>query len=164
MADGEADGDALGLVSASANAGAVRDKVNKVAEVTNTDRLMVFFDSGTVEKLQGRGREVLPPPGEVCAPSTPRRRVAVGDGDTEPMKLSRPISWFLLAFGVWSWVIWVTFIKNLYKDGSGLAFDDAGDPTAYFWVHLTLAVVSFVLGTVVGVIGLRGVRAARRTS
>ncbi|MEV7673252.1 MULTISPECIES: SCO4848 family membrane protein [unclassified Streptomyces] len=75
------------------------------------------------------------------------------------MKLSRRASWFLLAFGVWSWVIWVTFAKNLWKDGSGLAFDDAGDPTAYFWVHLALAVTSFVLGTAVGVIGLRGVRA-----
>ena len=85
-------------------------------------------------------------------------------GDTGRMKLSRPVSWFLLAFGVWSWVIWITFVKNLWKDGSGLAFDDAGDPTAYFWVHLLLAVVSFVLGTAVGVIGLRGVRALRRTS
>ncbi|MEV6170973.1 hypothetical protein AB0L99_22410 [Streptomyces sp. NPDC051954] len=80
------------------------------------------------------------------------------------MKLSRPVSWFLLAFGVWSWIIWITFVKNLVKDGSGLAFDDAGDPTAYFWVHLLLAVVSFVLGTVVGSIGLRGIRALRRTS
>lgn len=80
------------------------------------------------------------------------------------MKLSRPVSWFLLAFGVWSWVIWVTFIKNLVKDGSGLAFDDAGSPTAYFWVHLVLAVVSFVLGTIVGGIGLRGLRALRQTS
>ncbi|QNP76228.1 hypothetical protein IAG44_15170 [Streptomyces roseirectus] len=25
------------------------------------------------------------------------------------MKLTRPLSWFLLAFGVWSWVIRVTF-------------------------------------------------------
>ncbi|KAF4410246.1 SCO4848 family membrane protein [Streptomyces lycii] len=72
--------------------------------------------------------------------------------------LSRRVSWFLLVFGAWSWVIWITFVKNLWKDGSGLAFDDAGDPTAYFWVHLLLAVTSFVLGTVIGVIGLRGVR------
>ncbi|MFE7118765.1 SCO4848 family membrane protein [Streptomyces sp. NPDC057654] len=76
------------------------------------------------------------------------------------MKLSRPVSWFLLAFGVWSWVVWTTFAKNLWKDGSGLAFDD-GKPTAYFWVHLTLAIVSFLLGTAIGVIGLRGVRAHR---
>ncbi|MFF5450940.1 SCO4848 family membrane protein [Streptomyces sp. NPDC012950] len=57
----------------------------------------------------------------------------------------------------------ITFTKNLWNDGSGLAFDDAGDPTAYFWVHPLLAVTSFVLGTVIGVLGLRGVRAARRT-
>jgi len=77
------------------------------------------------------------------------------------MKLSRPVSWFLTLFGAWSWVIWVTFAKNLYKDASGLAFHD-GSPTAYFWVHLTLAVVSFLLGTAIGVIGLRGLRALRR--
>ncbi|MDW6062033.1 hypothetical protein SAZ11_33440 [Streptomyces sp. FXJ1.4098] len=77
------------------------------------------------------------------------------------MKLSRPISWFLLAFGVWSWAIWFTFVKNLWKDSSGLAFDDAGDPTAYFWVHLLLAITSFLLGTGIGVIGFRGLRALR---
>ncbi|MCY0952906.1 SCO4848 family membrane protein [Streptomyces sp. H27-S2] len=80
------------------------------------------------------------------------------------MKLSRSSSWFLLAFGVWSWFIWVSFVRNLWKNGSGLAFDAAGDPTSYFWVHLTLAVASFLLGTAVGVIGLRGVRALRRGS
>ncbi|MEU7551294.1 hypothetical protein AB0B01_02840 [Streptomyces sp. NPDC044571] len=80
------------------------------------------------------------------------------------MKLSRAASWFLLAFGVWSWVIWATFVKNLWQDASGLAFDAAGEPTAYFWVHLLLAVTSFLLGTAVGVIGLRSVRALRRGS
>ncbi|KPC59410.1 SCO4848 family membrane protein [Streptomyces chattanoogensis] len=78
------------------------------------------------------------------------------------MKLSRPVSWFLLAFGAWSWCIWFTFVKNLIKDASGLAFNDAGDPTAYFWVHLVLAVTSFLLGTAIGIIGFRGVRALRR--
>ncbi|WP_227996771.1 SCO4848 family membrane protein [Glycomyces albidus] len=78
------------------------------------------------------------------------------------MKLSRGVSVFLLAFGVWSWFIWITFVRNLFRDASGLAFDAAGDPTAYFWVHLALAVTSFGLGTAVGVIGLRGLRASRR--
>ncbi|MEU4349901.1 hypothetical protein [Streptomyces sp. NPDC023838] len=77
------------------------------------------------------------------------------------MKLSSRVSWFLLVFGVWSWIIWITFVKNLWKDGSGLAFDGAGDPTAYFWVHLTLAVVSFLLGTGVGLTGFRSVRQLR---
>ncbi|MEO3762730.1 hypothetical protein [Streptomyces sp. B8F3] len=77
------------------------------------------------------------------------------------MHLSRRASWFLLAFGGWSWFIWITFVRNLWKDSSGLAFED-GDPTGYFWVHLTLAVTSFALGTTIGWLGLRGVRAARR--
>ncbi|AUY54418.1 hypothetical protein [Streptomyces sp. CB01881] len=80
------------------------------------------------------------------------------------MKLSRPVSWFLAAFGVWSWVIWSTFAKNLWKDSGGQAFvnGDHSQPTAFFWVHLLLAVTSFFLGTAVGVIGLRGILAARR--
>ncbi|MFC0601178.1 SCO4848 family membrane protein [Streptomyces palmae] len=82
---------------------------------------------------------------------------------TPVTRLSRPVAWFLLAFGVWSWFIWITFVKNLAKDASGLAFDD-GDPTAYFWVHLLLAITSFLLGTAIGVIGLRGVRALRRSA
>lgn len=77
------------------------------------------------------------------------------------MKLSRPVSWFLLAFGAWSWMVWVTFVKNLIKDASGLAFDH-GSPTAYFWIHLALAITSFLLGTAIGVIGFRGLRALRR--
>ncbi|MEU5153661.1 hypothetical protein [Glycomyces sp. NPDC021274] len=79
------------------------------------------------------------------------------------MKLSRPVSVFLLAFGVWSLAIWTTFVKNLFEDVSGLAFDAAGDPTGYFWVHLTLAVTSFGLGVAIGAIGLRGLLASRRT-
>ena len=125
--------------------------------MTSKVRVAVFLVAGTVEKLQGSGLEDP-------TPSPPRRQGSAVGGDTETMKLTRPVSWFLLAFGVWSWVIWITFIKNLFKDGSGLAFDDAGVPTAYLWVHLTLAVVSLVLGTVVGGVGLRGVRALRRTS
>ncbi|THA27619.1 hypothetical protein E4198_09155 [Streptomyces sp. RKND-216] len=74
--------------------------------------------------------------------------------------MTRRVSWFLLAFGVWSWFIWITFVRNLVQDASGLAFED-GDPTAYFWVHLTLAVASFLLGTAIGVLGLRGLLGLR---
>lgn len=76
------------------------------------------------------------------------------------MKLSRRASWFLLAFGAWSWCIWITFVKNLWADASGLAFH-AGHPTAYFWIHLMLAITSFLLGTAIGWLGLRGLRAGR---
>lgn len=88
-------------------------------------------------------------------------RQSSGTRSPRPLTLSRRVSWFLLAFGIWSWFVWITFVKNLWKDSSGLAFDDAGEPTGYFWVHLVLAVVSFVLGTAIGVIGLRGMRALK---
>jgi hypothetical protein len=119
------------------------------------------FDAGTDENVQG-GDGAGTTAGRSNLEASPRKRRKPANGDNEVMKLSRPVSWFLLAFGVWSWFIWITFVKNLWKDGSGLAFDDAGDPTAYFWVHLLLAVTSFLLGTAVGVIGFRGVRASRR--
>lgn len=76
------------------------------------------------------------------------------------MRMSRTVSLFLLAFGVWSWIIWITFVRNLW--GSDDAFAPDGSPTAFFVVHLVLAVVSFVLGTMIGVIGWRGWRARRR--
>jgi hypothetical protein len=81
------------------------------------------------------------------------------------MKLSRPASWFLTAFGAWSWIVWTTFVKNLWKDTSGLAFHhgDHSRPTAYFWIHLTLAIASTIFGTLIGVLGFRGLRALRRT-
>ncbi|WP_405586563.1 SCO4848 family membrane protein [Streptomyces sp. NBC_01190] len=77
------------------------------------------------------------------------------------MKLSRRVSWFLVAFGVWSWIVWTTFVKNLWHDTSGLAFHhgDHSAPTAYFWIHLTLAIVSTILGTAIGILGLRALRA-----
>ncbi|MFC4335381.1 SCO4848 family membrane protein [Salininema proteolyticum] len=76
--------------------------------------------------------------------------------------MGRGISWFLLLFGAFSWYLWITFTVNLTEDASGLAFDSAGDPTPYFWVHLVLAVTSFLLGTAIGVIGFRGLRALRK--
>ncbi len=76
------------------------------------------------------------------------------------MRISRGTSLFLLAFGVWSWVIWITFAKNLWDSDRAWAAD--GSPTAYFVVHAVLTVVSFLLGTAIGLLGLRGVRASAR--
>ena len=56
-----------------------------------------------------------------------------------------------------------TFVKNLWNS-SGQAFTngDHAHPATFFWIHLTLAVTSFLLGVLVGVIGLRGLRAGGR--
>jgi hypothetical protein len=76
--------------------------------------------------------------------------------------MSRRTSIFLTAFGAWSWVIWITFAKNLWDSDRAWAAD--GSPTAYFIVHAVLTVVSFILGTVIGVLGWRGLRARQRES
>ncbi|ROR44017.1 SCO4848 family membrane protein [Kitasatospora cineracea] len=79
------------------------------------------------------------------------------------MKLSRPVSWFLTAFGVWSLFVWTTFAKNLWKDSGSQAFvnGDHSRPTAFFWVHLLLTITSLLLGLAIGWIGVRGLRALR---
>ncbi|SNQ46849.1 conserved hypothetical protein [Frankia canadensis] len=59
--------------------------------------------------------------------------------------------------GVWSWAIWPNFLRNIWKDDR--SWDNG--PTGFFAVHLVLTVVSLVVGTVVGWIGVRGARAAR---
>jgi hypothetical protein len=74
--------------------------------------------------------------------------------------MSRRVSLFLLAFGVWSWIVWITFVKNVWADPQSWAPD--GSATAFLVVHLVLTVVSLVLGTIIGVLGWRGFRATRR--
>ncbi|MEV2255816.1 hypothetical protein AB0I94_35565 [Streptomyces sp. NPDC050147] len=88
------------------------DIVSNAAEVTNK---AVFLTAGTDENVQGAAVEVSAEVGCVIGgpDSPPRRRCGREARDTERMKLSRPVSWFLLAFGVWSWFIWITFHKQL---------------------------------------------------
>lgn len=74
--------------------------------------------------------------------------------------MSRAVSWTLVVFGVWSWVIWPVFIKNISADPR--SWDVTGGPTGFLIVHLVLAVVSLVFGVVLPVIGIRGLLAARR--
>jgi hypothetical protein len=71
--------------------------------------------------------------------------------------ISRRVSWFLIAFGVWSWIIWPTFLKNIWKDSR--SWHDG--MTTFFGVHLVLVVVSLVLGTAIGVLGIRALRLGR---
>ena len=72
------------------------------------------------------------------------------------MRLSRRASVFLLLVGGWSWAIWPTFLRNIWKDPR--SFDDG--PTGFFIVHAVLTAVSLVIGTAVDALGWRGLRAA----
>ncbi|GAA4834872.1 SCO4848 family membrane protein [Saccharopolyspora rosea] len=74
------------------------------------------------------------------------------------MTLSRRTALFLLAFGVWSYLLWPTFIRNIWHSDRSWA---GSSPTGYLIVHLVIAVVSLVLGTIIGVLGWRAYRASR---
>ena len=76
------------------------------------------------------------------------------------MVISKRVAWFLIAFGVWSWVIWPTFLKNIWADHR--SWNDG--MTAFFGVHLVLTVMSLTLGTIIGTLGIRALRALRRGS
>jgi len=65
--------------------------------------------------------------------------------------LSRRVAWFLIAFGVWSWIIWPTFLKNIWKDSR--SWDDG--MTGFFAVHLVLVIASLVFGTLIAALGVR---------
>ena len=71
------------------------------------------------------------------------------------MKLGRVVSWFLTLFGVWSLIIWPTFLKNIWNDSR--SWSDG--PTGFFLVHLALTAVSLTAGLVIGAIGWRSLRA-----
>lgn len=64
-----------------------------------------------------------------------------------------------MAVGVWTWVIWPRFGLAIYQDDR--AFDN-GTPTAFLWVHALLIGASLIIGTIVGVLGVRAWRAAPR--
>lgn len=77
------------------------------------------------------------------------------------MVFSSKVSWFLVVFGVWSWIIWPTFVKNVAADPRSFS---AGSPQPFFIVHMVLTVVSLAFGTVIGVLGVRALLAARKTA
>lgn len=72
------------------------------------------------------------------------------------MILTRRAGWLLVAFGGWSWLIWPTFVRNIWKDGR--SWHDG--PTAFFLAHAVLSVVSLMFGTAIGWLGWRAARAA----
>jgi hypothetical protein len=73
--------------------------------------------------------------------------------------LSRRWSAFLVAVGVWTWLIWPRFGLAIWKDDRSFA---DGRPTSFLTVHAALIAASLAIGTAVGVLGVRGWRAATR--
>jgi hypothetical protein len=74
--------------------------------------------------------------------------------------LSRRSAWFLLGAGVFQWVVWPTFLKNIWADPRSFH----SGPTGFLLVHLVLTAVQLVLATLLLVLGWRGVRRAQSSS
>ena len=77
------------------------------------------------------------------------------------MVLSRRWSAFLVLVGVWTWLIWPRFGVAIWKDDRSFA---DGSPTSFLWVHALLIGASLLIGTAVGVLGVRAWRAAAPAS
>lgn len=77
------------------------------------------------------------------------------------MRLSRLTSTLLIAFGVWTWLIWPRLALAIWQDDRSW---HAGAPTAFLWVHALLIVASVVFGTGIAVLGVRGWRSIRRSA
>lgn len=73
--------------------------------------------------------------------------------------LSRRSAWFLLLAGLFQWVVWPTFLKNVWADPRAFA----GGPTAFLVVHAVLTAVQLVLATVLLVMGARRLRRGGRS-
>ena len=66
---------------------------------------------------------------------------------------------FLIAVGVWTWLIWPRFGLAIWADDRSFA---NGSPTSFLWVHAVLIVASLAFGTAVGVLGVKAWLATRR--
>jgi hypothetical protein len=78
------------------------------------------------------------------------------------MVLTRRVAGLLLAFGVWSWIIWPTFLKNIWNDDR--SFAPGGGATGFLVVHALLTAASLAFGTAIGALGYRGLRHRTGTS
>jgi hypothetical protein len=82
------------------------------------------------------------------------------------MVLSRRWAVFLILVGVWTWLIWPRFGVAIWDDprawSTGVA--GRGTPTSFLWVHAALIAVSLVVGTAVGVLGVKAVRRRNASS
>ncbi|GAB4048094.1 hypothetical protein GCM10028775_10750 [Catellatospora paridis] len=78
--------------------------------------------------------------------------------------MSRGWSLFLIGVGVWTWLIWPRFALAIWDDPRAWSTGVSGDgsPTSFLWVHALLIGASLAIGTTVGVLGVRGMLAARR--
>ena len=79
------------------------------------------------------------------------------------MILSRGWSLFLVGVGVFNWAIWPRFSLAIWDDARAWTGRVGhSTPTAFLLVHAVLVVTAVIVGTMVGVLGVRGFVASRK--
>ena len=92
------------------------------------------------------------------SPRLPEGHQASGSARLGNVLLSRRTAAFLLATGAFQWVVWPTFLRNIWRDDRSF---DHGSPTGFLVVHAVLTAVSLLLGAGLLAVGWRGLRARR---
>ncbi|WP_345637927.1 SCO4848 family membrane protein [Rugosimonospora acidiphila] len=101
---------------------------------------------------------------DVPGADVPGSRAGSPDGPRRGLALTRGWALFLLAVGVWNWVIWPRFSLAIWDDPRAWSTRVVGHgtPTGFLWIHAFLIVVSVAFGTIVGVLGIRALLRLRR--
>ena len=72
---------------------------------------------------------------------------------------------FLVAVGVFNWAIWPRFSIAIWDDQRAWSGSVGhSSPTSFLLVHAVLVITAVTVGTIVGVLGIRGYLASRRKS
>ena len=81
------------------------------------------------------------------------------------MILTRNWSVFLVLTGVFNWVVWPRFALAIWQDQRAWQGEiGSSTPTSFLWVHAVLIGSALAVGTVVAVLGVRGLLALRGRS
>ncbi len=81
------------------------------------------------------------------------------------MILTRKWSVFLVLAGLFNWLVWPRFAVAIWQDQRAWQGEiGASTPTSFLWVHAALIGSALAVGTVVAVLGVRGLLALRRDS
>ena len=79
------------------------------------------------------------------------------------MILTRGWAALLVLAGAFNWLIWPRFAIAIWQDQRAWQGEiGASTPTSFLWVHAVLIAAALAIGTTVGVLGVRGLLAARR--
>lgn len=74
------------------------------------------------------------------------------------VRLSRRWALFLVLVGAFQWLVWPTFLHNIWADDRSFGPGPGGGPTAFLVVHAVLTGAQLLLASVLLWLGFRALR------